>query len=329
MLDKIYNNNNIKIVNTATEEMASYKLKTVLTHLNMSTFDYDIRKYVIYVNKYSMILHDFTDYWFSASEDFYYLENITERIHELVRESFIEHSLQELKAVRENVSGDMISFEVPIIYKSGATRWTSFIIDTILDDDGKPLYAIGYCKDINKEQKEMQRVRRLAQTDLLTGLRNRASTIYKIEINMKEDEDKLHFLAVLGLNKFKDANDLFGHSFGDEILVNVADCIRQFDNHDRICGRLGGDAFIVYGKCENEEDAMNILTELKNLIRDTASSHGKEFDINASIGFAIHPLQGVKFDELYDKADIAMYYAKENKTNSPILYDASMPPVRR
>ena len=329
MLDKIYNNNNIEIVNTATEEMASYKLKTVLTHLNMSTFDYDIQKDVIYVHKDNMLLHDFTDYWFSNSGDFYYLENITERIHELVRESFVESALQELKAVKENVSGDMISFEVPIIYKNGSTRWTSFVIDTISDDDGRPLYAIGYCKDINKEKKEMQRVRRLAQTDLLTGLRNRANTINRIEVNMNENEEELHFLAVLDLNKFKDANDLFGHSFGDEILKDVADRIRQFDNHDRICGRLGGDEFMVYGKCENEEDAMNMLTELKNLIRHKASSHDKEFEVNASIGFAIHSLQGVKFDELYNKADIAMYYAKKNKTNCPILYEDAMPPIRR
>lgn len=329
MLDKIYNNNNKEVVNAATEEIASYKLKTVLTHLNMSTFDYDIRKDVIYVPKDNMLLHDFTDYWFSDGGDFYYLENITERFSELVRESFIQHSLQELKAVRENVSGDMVSFEVPLIYKSGATRWTNFMIDTISDDDGRPLYAIGYCKDINKEKKEMQRVRRLAQTDLLTGLRNRANTINRIEVNMNENAEELHFLAVLDLNKFKDANDLFGHSFGDEILKNVADRIQQFDNHDRICGRLGGDEFMVYGRCENEEDAMNIITELKNLIRHTASSHDKEFVVNASIGFAIHPLQGVKFDELYNKADIAMYYAKKNNTKGPILYDVTMPPIRR
>lgn len=329
MLDKIYNNDNKEVVTATTEEIASYKLKTVLTHLNMSTFDYDIRKDVIYVRKDNMLLHDFTDYWFSDSGDFYYLENLTERLHELVRESFIEHSLQELKAVRENISGDMVSFEVPLIYKSGATRWTNFMIDTVSDDDGRPLYAIGYCKDINKEKKEMQRVRRLAQTDLLTGLRNRANTINRIEVNMNENAEELHFLAVLDLNKFKDANDLFGHSFGDEILKNVADRIQQFDNHDRICGRLGGDEFMVYGRCENEEDAMNMLTELKNLIRHTASSHGKEFEVNASIGFAIHPLQGVKFDELYNKADTAMYYAKKNNTNSPIPYDVSMPPIRR
>ena len=55
MLYKIYNNNNIEIVNTAIEEISSYKLKTVLTHLNMSTFDYDIQKDVIYTYFYDTL----------------------------------------------------------------------------------------------------------------------------------------------------------------------------------------------------------------------------------------------------------------------------------
>ena len=329
MLDKIYNNKNEEAVNAAIEEISSYKLKTVLEHLNMSTFDYDIRKDVVYVWKENVLLHDFTDYWFSDGGDFYYLENVTERLHELVRESFIESTLQELKAVKDNVSEYMVSFEIPIIYKNGNTRWTSFVLGTRADEEGRPLYAIGYCKDINEERKELQRVRKLAQTDLLTGLRNRATGIYRIENNMREDKGELHFIAVLDLNKFKDANDLFGHSFGDEILKNVADRIRKFDKHDRISSRLGGDEFMVYGRCEDEEDAMELMTELKNLIRHTESSNGVDFEVDASIGFAIHPLQGEKFDELYNKADIAMYHAKRNKTDGPILYDANMPPIRR
>lgn len=329
MLDKIYNNQNEEAINAAIEEISSYKLKTVLAHLNMSTFDYDIRKDVVYVRKENMLLHDFTDHWFADGGDFYYLENVTERLQELVRESFVESTLQELKAVKENESEYMVSFEAPIIYKAGNTRWTSFAMDTVADEEGRPLYAIGYCKDINEERKELQRVRRLAQTDLLTGLRNRATGIYRIENNMREDAGELHFLAVLDLDKFKDANDLFGHAFGDEILKNVADRIRKFDKHDRICSRLGGDEFMVYGRCEDEEDAMHLMTELKNLIRYTESSNGVEFEVDASIGFAIHPLQGVKFDELYNKADIAMYYAKRNKSDGPILYEADMPPIRR
>ena len=329
MLDKIYNNNNEETVNAAMEEMSSYKLKTVLAYLNMSTFDYDIRKDVVYVRKEHMRLQDFTDYWFSDGGDFYYLENITERLGELIRESFVENTLQELKAVRENESGYMVSFEAPIIYKKGNTRWTRFTMDTIADEEGRPLYAIGYCKDINEERKELQRVRKLDQTDLLTGLRNRDTGIDKIENNMREDTGELHFLAVFDLNKFKDANDLFGHSFGDEILKNAADRIRKFDKHDRIGCRLGGDEFMVYGRCDSENDAMDLMRELKSLIKYTESFNGKEFEVDASIGFAIHPMQGVNFDELYNKADIAMHYAKRNETDEPVLYEAAMMPARR
>ncbi len=329
MLDKIYHNENEEVVNAATEELASYKLKTVLAHLNMSTFDYDIRKDVIYVRKDGVLLHDFTDHWFSDGGNFYYLENVMEKLNELIRASFVESTLKELKMIRENNSDYMVSFETPIIYKNGNTRWTSFVVDTVSDKDGKPVYAIGYCKDINEERKELQRVRRFAQTDALTGLRNRATSINRIENNMREDLGELHFLAVIDLDKFKDANDLFGHAFGDEILKNVAGRIRQFDKHDRICSRLGGDEFMVYGRCQDEQDAMNLLTELKNLIKHTEASHEVEYEVEASIGFAIHPSQGVKFDELYNKADIAMYYAKENKTDGPILYEPTMAPIRR
>lgn len=330
MLDKIYNNsNNEESVNAAKEKMASYKLKTVLAFLDMSTFDYDIRKDVVYVRKDNMLLHDFTDYWFSDGGDFYYLENVTERLNELVRESFVEVTLQELKAVRENESEYRISFEAPIIYKNKNTRWTRFMMDTIADEEGRPLYAIGYCKDINEERKELQRVRKLSQTDLLTGLRNRETGIDRIENNMREDGGELHFLAVLDLNNFKDANELFGHSFGDEIIKNVADRIRKFDRHDRICSRLDGDEFMVYGRCENEDDAMNLMKELKSLLRYTHSFEGMEFEVEASIGFAIHPMQGVKFDELYNKADIAMHYGKINKIDGPVLYEADMQSIRR
>ncbi len=329
MLDRIYNNDNKEDVNAAIEELSSYKLKTVLAHLNMSTFDYDIRKDVVYVRKEGVLLHDFTDYWFLDGGDFYYLENVTERISELVRASFVESTREELKMIQANDSEymDMITFEVPVVYKNGNTRWISFMVDTVLDEDGVPRYAVGYCKDINEERKEMQRVHRLMKTDALTGLRNRATGIYRIENNMREDVGELHFLAVIDLDKFKDANDLFGQAFGDKILKNVADRIRQFDSHDRICCRLDGDEFMVYGRCENEEHALSLMTELKNLIRHVEASHGMEFEVEASVGFAIHPSQGMDFDELYNKAAAAMYYAKKNKTDVPILYEPAMASV--
>lgn len=329
MSDKFYNENGNKGPVVVTEQLASYKLKKVLSQLNMSTFEYDIKKDTAYVRKENVLLHDFTEHWFKDGGDFYYLENIMELLNKLVRTSFVTATLQDMEKIRNNTSGEMVTFEVPIVHKEGNTRWTNFIVDTILDDEGRPAYAFGYCRDINEQKKELYRVYNVAKTDGLTGLRNRITGIHKIETRIREDVGASHFLAVLDLDNFKMANDLFGHSFGDDILKNVSDRIRQFEDHDTISSRTGGDEFMVFRKCDDEAHAMQLLTDLKNLIRHTQTAMGQTFEVEASIGFSIQPAQGTGFDELYNKADIAMYYAKKNKTAGPILYDASMPAIRK
>lgn len=329
MSDEIYNENGNKGPIAATEQLASYKLKKVLAQLNMSTFDYDIKKDTVYVRKENVLLHDFTEHWFEDGGDFYYLENLMGLVNQLVRTSFITATLEGIEKIRNNTSGEMVTLEVPIAHEKGNTRWTNFMVDTMLDDEGRPSYAVGYCRDINEQKKELYRVYNVAKTDGLTGMRNRITGIHKIETRIREDIGDSHFLAVLDLNNFKSANDLFGHSFGDTILKNVADRIRQFEDHDTISSRTGGDEFMVFRKCDDEAHAMRLLTDLKNLLRHTETAMGQPFEVEASIGFSIQPAQGVGFDELYNKADIAMYYAKQNKTEGPIFYDASMPAVRK
>lgn len=331
MLDKIYNN---KTENGApcyesTEALASYKLKTVLRHLNMSTFDYDIPADTIYIRKNAALLQDFTDHWFEDGGDYYFFENVTVRLKELVRNSFVDVTRQEIDKVRHNTSGDMITFDAPIIYKNGNTKWANFTLDTVLDEEGNPTHAIGYCKDIHEQKKELYRLRNIAQTDSLTGFRNRVGGIFKIQTRLSEDVNDTFFLAVIDLDKFKEANDLFGHSFGDLILKNVAERIRTYFEHETICCRTGGDEFLFFRKCENFLEAKKLLTELRSHIKHTVSYQGMQFDVSCSIGFSMSPSQGNTFDELFNKADAAMYYAKNNKVDGPVLYKDSMSGVRK
>lgn len=331
MLDKIYNN---KTENGApcyesTEALASYKLKTVLRHLNMSTFDYDIPADTIYIRKDAALLHEFTDHWFEDGGNFYFFENVSVRIKELVRNSFVDVTLQEIDKVKHNTSGEMITFDAPIIYKNGNTRWANFTLDTVLDENGTPARAIGYCKDIHEQKKELYRLRNIAQTDSLTGFRNRVGGIFKIQTRLSEDVNDTFFLAVIDLDKFKEANDLFGHSFGDLILKNVAERIRTYFEHETICCRTGGDEFLFFRKCENFAEAKKLLTDLRNHIKHTVSYQGAQFDVSCSIGFSMFSSQGTTFDELFNKADAAMYYAKNNKVDGPVLYKDSMSGIRK
>lgn len=327
MLKDLYNEENANRTRTShamTEGLASYKLKTVLKHLNMSMFDYDIKEDKIYIRKDSVLLHDFTPHWFADGGEYYYLENVTGRLKELVRNSFFDVTLQEIERVKQNTSGEIITFDSPIIYKGGNTRWANFVLDTVLDDEGIPVHAIGYCKDIHEQKKELYRLRNIAQTDPLTGFKNRASGTFRIQTRLTEEKDNTYFFAVIDLDKFKAANDLFGHSFGDLILKNVAERIRVFFDHETISCRTGGDEFLFFRKCEDSDQVMKILMKLKKHIEHTVSYQGSHFDVGCSIGFSLYPLQGTDFDDLYNKADMAMYHAKNTGADAPVLFEDAM-----
>lgn len=313
----------------AVERLASYKLKTVLKHLEMSTFEYDIVEDAMYVRKDAMLLTGFTDYWFEDRGDYYYLDRVSERLHDVIRSSFYDVAVQELDKVRTNISREILSFDAPVVYSQGNSKWANFIMDTMLDEDGKPSYAIGYCKDVHQQKKELYRLRKVAQTDALTGFRKKIAADFMIEQRFVEEKDEMHFLAVLDLNNFKRANDLFGHSFGDLLLKNVSDRIRKIEDHYTICSRTGGDEFMFFRKCSDLDDALRILTELRDSINHSVSYQKIDFDVTAAIGFSIYPAQGDTLEDLYNKADIAMYYAKNNKISDPTMYNDTMESIRR
>lgn len=322
--DRKEGQDNLRISLEQNEVQTAYKLKMVLKHLNMSTFDYDIRRDLIYMRKDTMLLEGFTPYWFEEMDNYYYMEHISQRLPEIVRSSFVKFARQQLEIVKNNTGSEIISFDIPIVYSGGNTRWVNVILTTLTDAEGVPAYAIGYCKDIHEEKKELFRLRKIAQTDALTGFRNKNAGMYRIQTKLSEGEDAMYFLAMIDLNRFKNANDLFGHSFGDLILKETAGRMENFFDHETICSRVGGDEFMFFRKCEDKEEAVRLLTALEQALAHTVTYQEASFDVSASVGFSMYPQQGKTFKELYDKADIAMYHAKKHKMNVPVQFEESM-----
>lgn len=310
------------------EDFAEYKLNTILRHFHMSMFDYDICKDTVYIRKDAMLLRDFTDYWFQDGGEYYYLENLTGRLGDLTRKSMVEFTVGKLEEIRRNTSGEILSFETPIIYKAGNTRWVNFIANTLLDENGKPAWVMGYCRDVQMETKEYARLQKIAKTDHLTGFRNRSSGMEKIRKQLAENKDISHFIAVVDLDKFKDANDLFGHTFGDLILKEVSECMNNTLEPGTICCRTGGDEFLLFGQCEDSAYAMQLMANLRKQIAHRVTYRNAQFDVSASIGISIYPIHGTNLEELYDKADMAMYHAKKNGLNEPALFNDTMDAIK-
>lgn len=306
------------------EDLTEYRLETVLRHFKLSAFDYDIQKDTVYIRKDDMLLHDFTDYWFEDGGEFYYLENLSKRLDELVRMSMVEFSKIKLEEIRQNTSGEDISLDTPIIYKPGNTRWVNIIAHTLQDENGKPVWVMGYCRDVQKERKEWDRLQKIAQTDPLTGFRNRSAGMEKMSEHISEEREIPHYIAVVDLDKFKDANDLFGHTFGDMILKEATECMSASLERGTIFCRTGGDEFLLFGQCKDSDDAMQKMSELKKKIAHQVTYQEACFNVSASIGVSIYPIHGTAMEELYDKADMAMYHAKKNGLSEPALYNDTM-----
>ena len=112
------------------------------------------------------------------------------------------------------------------------------------DDDGR-LWHVLYCvENIDEEKRRENRLMYLAQTDLMTGIRNRGSGENKITEYLVRKQCGL--LCLLDCDKFKSINDTYGHVVGDKVIIAIADTLRKSCRDDDVVLRLGGDEFAVF-----------------------------------------------------------------------------------
>ena len=159
--------------------------------------------------------------------------------------------------------------------------------------------------------------RRMAQTDHLTGLANRAQLIEQIAQYCEElparTGDAGHRFAVLyiDLDGFKAVNDTHGHAAGDEILQRVADCLRQVTGPDELVARIGGDEFVVLLRDADGLTARAVADEIIYAIsREHRTADGRVLRVGCSVGISLAPLQGREPETLLARADAALYEVK-------------------
>ncbi|EFE97290.1 diguanylate cyclase (GGDEF) domain protein [Serratia odorifera DSM 4582] len=165
--------------------------------------------------------------------------------------------------------------------------------------------------DITEERHAQERLRVLANTDIITGLPNRNAIQDKIIQAIEARATSSVGLVYLDLDNFKKVNDAYGHMFGDRLLVEVSRAILDCLNHGEVLARLGGDEFLVLvyqaDRVMLQELAQRIIDRLKTPFRIGLI----EVYTGCSIGIALCPEHGDDLDGLIRSADTAMYVAKE------------------
>jgi diguanylate cyclase (GGDEF)-like protein len=168
-------------------------------------------------------------------------------------------------------------------------------------------------RDITERRELERELRRLAYTDRLTGLPNRALFHDRLEraLVMATRRNAPMAVLFLDLDRFKIINDSLGHQIGDEVLVAVARRLRGCLRAEDTLARLGGDEFaILLPEMADRRDVYLVSDKCLSALSGPELIGGHELTVNASIGVAISPQDGTDVQQLLRSADAAMYRAK-------------------
>lgn len=157
-----------------------------------------------------------------------------------------------------------------------------------------------------------------ADTDALTGLFNRRG----ISRQLQSRTDEACTVFFIDLDEFKPVNDRYGHAVGDEVLCHVAKVLRYEVHQSAICARLGGDEFIMAVPEVLKVEDLNFIAQqlIQQLTKPFVCSGQRRLHVTASVGSASIPVHADDVDTLFQKADAAMYVAKQRGRNRYVHY---------
>ncbi len=208
------------------------------------------------------------------------------------------------------------------------------IIPIVLNDDLKGVLLLGFVSKFDMKPERLERcidlagrfavalasvereeaLYRRAHFDELTGLPNRQLLKDRLEQQVSQARRNDHSGAVLflDLDRFKEINDVHGHSIGDIVLTQAAERIVAEVRGQDTVARLGGDEFVVVlPRLRGSDTVRATASRLLNRLTEAFSVHGTDHFMSASIGIVLFPDDGDSVETLLKNADAAMYRAKD------------------
>lgn len=171
--------------------------------------------------------------------------------------------------------------------------------------------------------------RLVARTDWLSHLPNRRALIEALEqVSLRGDID-VKSVVFIDLDGFKDVNDIYGHSVGDDLIIAIAKTLRERVPPGGMLARMGGDEFaMTIGGDRAEAHASAFAGAVLDFLNAPIRLGDRTIHISASIGIASGTLIECTSSELFRRADIAMYHAKMTGKGRVTHYDAELNSAR-
>ena len=237
-----------------------------------------------------------------------------------VEHSYVDRRSRSLLVQRLERGEDVDQFECRLRRADGQTR-DAMLSSRAIMVDGDAAYMTCVVDITDRKETEL-RLQRLAMSDPLTGLANRAHFVAAVTQATASSGDRgLVAILLLDLDEFKRINDTAGHDAGDALLQTVAERLRGALRPGDLIARMGGDEFaVLLTRLPDAEALQPILMRITDQLHAPFSHAGRPLECRASIGVALYPDHGADDVALFKHADIALYHAKNNGRGRAILF---------
>ena len=217
-------------------------------------------------------------------------------------------------------------FENYWLTRTGEKRlvaWSNCILN---DEAGNPEYVLGTGIDITEQRRMQERIEHMAMHDGLTGLPNRNLLQDRMEMAIaavKRTGSKLGLLF-LDLDGFKAINDNYGHSTGDQVLIEVSRRLKEMVRASDTVARFGGDEFVILlTDIKTLEDAKQVANKVAWELCKPYICGSREHHLGVSMGISLYPDDAGSAADLLRLADKAMYRVKKNSGDNGSCFLAS------
>lgn len=174
-----------------------------------------------------------------------------------------------------------------------------------------------------KKHQETMKMEQLATTDSLTGILNRRFFLQQVnkELERSQRYGNPFSLLIVDIDHFKKVNDTYGHSAGDAVIIDVTKVIQKALRKVDILGRYGGEEFIIFLPETNYQNAIHVGERIRKTIEKTQTIYeNKKIMCTISLGISnFHP-NDKTFDDVFKRADTALYQAKNEGRNRVIYF---------
>lgn len=202
------------------------------------------------------------------------------------------------------------------IRKDRRRIWVEWTLSALRDEEGRVVSLLTFVRDITHQIDTHARLLHRAERDALTGVLTRRAIMERLDTALaRRTRDDMLALCFIDLDGFKQINDRLGHVRGDRLLVQVAHAMQDVLRRDDAIGRIGGDEFVALSAVADLSAAQSLAAKLVEVCAAAGYDLLSGMRVTASIGVAAAPTHARSSFELLQRADDAMYVAKQQGKN--------------